>query len=323
MNRKTPKVLLSAVVLLAAWSTSADIAAANTRLVRQGTPHDILYGIAAGNSGLLAVGTAGLLLRSTDGESWEYDQLPTDGRSLFSVATAGALSVAVGQEGIILVNTDPAGMPGSWETVPSPTTERLFSVAVDNSGNAAAVGSFGTVLVSTSSGRHWRALAIDWEKLIDQPYEPHIYKVAFDQQGRLLISGEFGMIARSEDLGESWTLLRKGDASVFDLTLSGASTIYAVGQDGEVLHSADAGRNWRRIETTTNGVLLDAVLQEGNRLTVFGLRENLKHKKESTEILESAQPDSELGNGWYTDSAVFRNAHYIVGQQGRIVRIDD
>lgn len=321
MIRKAPSVVLFAAALIIAWSAPVYSSDAKTRLLRQGAPHDILYGIAAGDGGLLAVGTAGLLLRSTDGESWEFDQLPTEGRALFAVASAGKTSVAVGQEGLILVNTGNAGRAEDWERVQSPTAERLFSVAVDKSGNAAAVGSFGAVIVSTTQGREWRALTIDWEALIDQPYEPHIYKTVFDGQGRLLISGEFGMIARSDDLGESWTLLRKGDASLFDLTLSGATTIYAVGQDGEVLHSADAGQNWRRIKTTTNSVLLDAIIREGNRLTVFGLRENLEHKSQSADILESADRDAELGSGWYTDSTVFRSAHYIVGQQGRIVRI--
>lgn len=316
------------VALLIAWLAPADMAQADSpdakpRLVRQGAPHDILYGIASGDSGLLAVGTAGVLLRSTDGESWEFDQLPTEGRALFSVATAGTTSVAVGQEGVILVKTGNSGKAEDWERVESPTTERLFSVAVDSSGNAAAVGSFGTAIVSTTHGREWRALTIDWKELIDQPYEPHIYKTVFDDRGRLLMSGEFGLIARSDDLGESWTLLRKGDASVFDLTLSGTSTIYAIGQDGEVLHSADAGQNWRRIETATNSVLLDAIIRDGNRLTVFGLRENLEYKTEFSETLESAESDAELGNGWYTDSVVFRSSHYIVGQQGRIVRIDN
>lgn len=303
------------------WNLQATPVNGEFELVHQGAPHDIVYGIAAKPAELVAVGTAGILLRSRDGGTWTLERLATGGKALFAVATGEAFSVAVGQEGLAMVNDSGKSDAKYWTAVDTPTSQRLFSVAIDSKGNAAAVGGFGTILVSDSQGKNWQARSVDWEKLINQPYEPHIYKVAFDSSDRLLMTGEFGMIARSEDLGQSWTLLRKGDASIFDLAQSGKNTLYAVGQNGEVLHSKDAGETWVRLNTNTNGVLLNALVASEAELIVFGLRENLGRNKLSKKDLQIIPAVSALGNAWYTDSVFYGDAHYAVGQFGRIVKI--
>lgn len=295
---------------------------ANSELVHQGTPHDIVYGIAARPTELMAVGTGGIFLRSRDGGSWELERLATGGRALFAVATSADVSLTVGQQGLIMRNSHASSDAKHWQPVESHTEQRLFSVAMDIAGNAAAVGGFGTLLVSQDSGNSWKSQPVDWEALVAQPYEPHIYKVVFDSQGRLLMSGEFGMIARSSDLGKNWVLLRKGDASVFDLALRGSHEILAVGQNGEVTHSVDAGANWTQLSTDTNGVLLDAlVTDDDSDLIVFGLRENLFRKHNAKTDLAILGTENALGSAWYTDSVSYQDAHYVVGQFGRIVKI--
>lgn len=293
--------------------------AGTAELVHQGTAHDIVYGISAGPKELIAVGTAGTLLRSGDGGSWKAERLETNGRALLSVASGKDYAVTVGQEGLIM-RSDSAS---KWVPVSTPTDQRLFSVAVDGQGNCAAVGGFGTIIVSRDKGVNWKSRAVDWQSLIDQPYEPHIYKVIFDDKGRLLMVGEFGMIARSDDLGESWHLLRKGDASIFDITLTNDGTLYAVGQNGEVVRSTDDGSNWVKLATTTNGVLLNALVSNKTELIVFGLRENLVNTPNTQDQLSILQAHSELGKAWYTDNAAFGDSHYIVGQFGRIVKLSN
>ncbi len=288
-------------------------------LVHEGTAHDIVYGIAARPKELIAVGTAGILLRSSDGGNWKAERLETNGRALFSVASAKDYAVTVGQEGLVM-RSDNASQ---WVAVSAPTDQRLFSVAVGGQKNAAAVGGFGTIIVSSDKGMSWTGRTVDWQSLIDQPYEPHIYKVIFDKEGRLLMVGEFGMIARSDDLGENWQLLRKGDASIFDITLTKDGVLYAVGQNGEVVRSTDDGNSWAQLATTTNGVLLNALVSKKAELIVFGLRENLTNSADAHDQLSILQSQSELGNAWYTDNAVFGDAHYIVGQFGRIVKLSN
>lgn len=323
VNAMLPLKHAALACFCALLSLSGPVSATNftgtAELVHQGTAHDIVYGISAGPRELIAVGTAGTLLRSSDGGSWKAERLETNGRALFSVASGEGYAVTVGQEGLIMRSDNTL----EWEPVSAPTDQRLFSVAVDGQGNCAAVGGFGTIIVSRDKGVNWTSRAVDWQSLIDQPYEPHIYKVIFDEKGRLLMVGEFGMIARSDDLGESWELLRKGDASIFDITQTEDGTIYAVGQNGEVVRSTDDGSNWVQLATTTNGVLLNALVSQKSELIVFGLRENLVNTSNTQDQLSILQAHSELGNAWYTDNTAFGDSHYIVGQFGRIVKLSN
>lgn len=323
MAQRRGATCLGLLLLGVIWNLQATPVKSEFELVHQGAPHDIVYGIAARPSELVAVGTGGILLRSRDGGTWALERLDTGGKALFAVATSDAFSVAVGQEGLAMVNDSASLDAKQWAAVETPTTQRLFSVAIDSKGNAAAVGGFGTILVSDNQGKSWQARSVDWEKLINQPYEPHIYKVVFDSSDRLLMTGEFGMIARSDDMGQSWTLLRKGDASIFDLELSGKNSLYAVGQNGEVVHSKDAGESWVRFNSHTNGVLLNAMVASDAKLIVFGLRENLARNKSSKKDLQLIPAVSALGNAWYTDSVFYGDSHYAVGQFGRIVKIQN
>jgi hypothetical protein len=148
------------VVLFFAVSAAASAQAGRWN-VRSQRPGGFLWSIASdGNSRLVAVGTEGRILTSTDGIVWNARASGvTDW--LVGVAYGYPQFIAVGDHGRIL--TSPDGE--TWKIVPNvPTTARLNNVFYGyvgagniGQGRWVAVGENGTALVSNDRGLTWQA----------------------------------------------------------------------------------------------------------------------------------------------------------------------
>lgn len=110
-----------------------------------------LWSIASSGSMLVAVGTEGTILTSTDGRDWTR-RASTTSDWLVGVTYGAGRFVAVGDRGTILLSNDGA----SWmRATRSGTTQRLNGVTYGD-GRFAAVGEAGTVVTSTD-GDVWMA----------------------------------------------------------------------------------------------------------------------------------------------------------------------
>jgi photosystem II stability/assembly factor-like uncharacterized protein len=298
-----------------AGALSVGMALADVQPVYSGKPHDVLFAVQTTDEGLVAVGGSGQYSRSRDGKTWEHQQIADDALSLLSVSEVKGNALAVGQGGAILRR----GKDG-WKAVTTPTKERLLSVAQGEDGVAMAVGGFGTVLRSRDGGQSWEALKLDWESLIQQPYQPHVYTTMFDTQGNAFIAGEFGMIARSRDGGDNWELMHSGEESVFGLAMNRSGYGMAVGQSGLVLRTRDFGERWEALDAGTGAILLEVAVREDGAAVAAGIREAIRFPAESaTPVRLAVAPFLE---SWFTDIAILNGEFYLVGQQAQVVKVD-
>jgi len=110
-----------------------------------------LWGIAAGPSGLVAVGTGGTILSSTDGSTWTQRNSGTT-NWLTAVTYGGGQYIAVGDNGCVLLSSDSVVW---FSAAQSATTARLNNV-IFAAGKYVAVGESGTIITSPD-GRTWAA----------------------------------------------------------------------------------------------------------------------------------------------------------------------
>lgn len=307
---KAVRALLALSLFVAAGQGIAD----DDGLIYQGTAHDAFFGIEVTEQGLVAVGAGGLYSTSSNGKDWQHSAIASPDVSLLSVSEKHGSALAVGQGGVVMRRGE-----DSWGAVSTPTKERLLAVAQGKGGLALAVGGFGTVLRSLDGGDNWEKLTIDWESLINQPYEPHVYNCLVDANGDIFIVGEFGMIARSQDRGATWQALNTGEESLFGIAINDAGVGVAVGQSGLVLRSDDNGESWKSLESQTGAILLDVAVRDDGAAVVSGIREALAVSASGRTVKRLTRP--EFLEDWFVDVTVFQNNFYLVGQQAQVVKV--
>lgn len=303
-----------AVLSLSLSLATGQLVAEDQGRIYQGTAHDAFFGVNVTDSGLVAVGAGGLYSTSSDGRSWQHNAIAPPDVALLSVSQQGDTALAVGQSGLVMRSSD-----GNWAEVETPTKERLLSVALGTGGRAVAVGGFGTVLMSSDSGSSWQKLTIDWQALINQPYEPHVYNCLVDANGDIFIVGEFGMIARSSDGGESWQALHSGEESLFGIAMNASGVAIAVGQSGIVLRSSDGGSNWQTLDSGAEEILLDVAVRDDGAAVISGIRKALVISPDGGRINALQHP--EFLEDWFVDVAVYQRDFYLVGQQAQVVKV--
>ena len=243
-------------------------------LVRSGLPHDALYDLTFRDAVGMAVGHHGLLLLSEDGgDAWQT-LTPVSDVALLAVDANQGRVLVVGQQGRIFSGPDAHALTAA----DSPTTERLLSVALHESGLAVAVGGFGTVVVSEDGGATWEARHLDWAELQPDGLEAHLYDVSIGDGGEILICGEFAMILASDDRGETWQLRHRGDASLFAMHIDVQGLGFAVGQEGTVLRTRDAGATWQPVTSGSRANLLDVWHSKEGEVVAIGIRALLRSR---------------------------------------------
>jgi photosystem II stability/assembly factor-like uncharacterized protein len=314
MTRLRPLVIAA----LLAGSLPAGVGAAPTAfdVVHQGTAHEAFFSIGGEGDALIAVGAPNLLYASRDGgRTWAPDPTLTAGAALLDCTWKYGTGLVVGQNGAIYRKDGAA-----WSPVPSGTQARLFAVDVNADGLAAAVGAFGTILISADAGHSWRTVDYDWSSTNGEGFQPHVYGVSVSADGVITVAGEFELILRSADHGQSWNLVHLGTASLFDVGVDADGIGYAVGQQGRVLRSRDSGATWAPVETHVAGNLLGVSRTVGGAVLVTGMRTMLIGGDEAADFT-SIQP-GDVATGWYQGVVGRGRGGWIVGgQAGRLVHI--
>lgn len=317
-RNRTWALAIAAAGLVVTASVPVIAAAPAAAVVRQGTAHDALFGVAFDGDRGVAVGAMGELLESPDaGRSWQDVQPAPTPLALLGVSVRGTHRIAVGQQGLILRKDGDS----AWAKVDSGSEQRLLSVAINASGFAVVVGAFGTILVSDDAGANWRRVQIDWSGYVEDAVEPHLLDVIVDDDGVITVAGEYGLILRSPDHGAQWTAVHRGDAALSSIELRSDGIGYAVGQKGTVLTTTDGGNVWTPLATGSEAVLLNVWSAPDGRVVVAGMREML----ESRDGGRSFRPrrDGDFATSWYGGLAAPASGGLIlVGQSGRILRLD-
>jgi photosystem II stability/assembly factor-like uncharacterized protein len=303
-------------------ATPAYAAQAAVATVVAGTAHQALFAVAfAGDRGT-AVGAAGQILLTEDGgKHWRPStQSGVTSLSLLGVDVESAGQIAVGQAGTIYVN-DTAD---HWTQVEAPTKERLFAVNMNAHGTAAAVGAFGTIILSDDRGHTWRSIApADIAQYSGEGADPHLYAVALDDRGMLTVAGEFGLILRSSDEGKHWTVAHKGDASLFALDLHAGRPGFAVGQSGTILRTTDDGATWSELESHSTANLLGVSADPNGQVIVTAMDTVLRSGDGGSTWNPADWGD--FGSAWYAGVQFLGSqpaTAILVGHAGRILRMN-
>ena len=207
--------------------------------------------IASDGSQWVAVGFAGRLNTSPDGETWTARSSITT-NSLQGVASDGSQWVAVGSSGTIL--SSPDGV--AWTSQTSGTSQSLRGVASDGS-QWVAVGSSGTIL-SSPDGVAWTSQTSGTSQ--------SLRGVASDGSQWVAV-GNSGTILTSPD-GVAWTSQTSGTSQTLFGVASDGSQWVAVGSGGTILTSPD-GVAWT---SQTSGLSFNilGVASDGSQFVAAG-----------------------------------------------------
>ena len=266
------RLLKTAVALTFLGVVGSAFAADNFQSVRSGLPHDAIYSIDRSGNALWAIGGHGLVLRSNDdGGEWEKIARPGDFAAL-GMDTLDGRPVLVGQAGKAFQLSDSGE---NWEPLDTGTEERLLDVATLSDGSQIAVGAFGTIVKRSAGSKGFERVAVDWDAIVEDGFEPHLYDVMQTNAGSLLIAAEFGMILRSRNGGKTWSVQNTNDSSVFALHQGANGRLVGAGQAGYIISSNDDGVSWQVAKSGTKANLL-GVSSSGKTFAVVGVRAVLK-----------------------------------------------
>ncbi|WP_273455310.1 WD40/YVTN/BNR-like repeat-containing protein [Nevskia ramosa] len=333
--RPLSAIFLVLMAVAGSFAVAAD--GRGSRALNQLTPHDRLYSVAFSGDFGEAVGDGGLVLETTDGgKTWARDKNPPTNLSLLSVAIAGSRSIAVGQQGLILVRDQ--GKP--WRKIEPVTDRRLLRVSLNRNGLAVATGAFGTLLKSTDGGETWADLKPDWAALYQTGVtgafeairdEPTIYVANVFDDGAIVIGGEFGQLNRSTDGGTTWAPVFQVPAAVqgsipptiFGMHFRDDGVGYAAGQTGLIVTSSDSGKTWTQLDANSEASLFAIETTQDGHVVAIGMRSGLV----SADAGKTWQPLKALdvSLNWYCGLA--RGAStpggsvIAVGHSGRVIEL--
>ncbi|NMF90834.1 WD40/YVTN/BNR-like repeat-containing protein [Aromatoleum petrolei] len=215
-----------------------------------------------------AVGHWGAILNTVDGgETWTSQRLDTsEDRPLFSVRFTDAQhGIAVGLWSLMLRTADGGR---TWDTVklaPPPNDSRadrnLMHVFADRNAALFVVGERGTVLRSLDHGQTWTYLP--------SGYRGSFWSGTALADGTLLAAGLRGSLYRSGNGGESWQKVETGTQSSITSLVPLADRVLAVGLDGLMLESRDAGRSFAASQRPDRLSLTTAVGTDLSQLVLF------------------------------------------------------
>jgi photosystem II stability/assembly factor-like uncharacterized protein len=196
------------------------------------------------------VGDLGIVLHTRDGELWEPVAIPEEvfadaevtDRILNAVDfTDPQHGWIAGEFGTVLRTRDGGETwVGERSFQGASDDAYLFDVSAVSADEAAVSGLAGTVLVTSDGGYTWEARRIATASAV--------YAVSWDLPGGAAVANR-GEIFATEDRGRSWS---EPSRPAFFNWLAGIATagngrLFAVGEQGLILRSDDAGASWRQL----------------------------------------------------------------------------
>lgn len=194
---------------------------------------------------------------------------------MLGITQAGSRLVAVGVHGVILLSDDGGRQWRQAAAVPVDCTLTAVSFADDRHGWAA--GHCGVILATGDGGETWTV-----QRSAVQEDRPLFALHMFDAQHGVAV-GLWSLILRTDNGGANWQPVAapkpegaaKGDLNLLGLFAGWAGEVYAPGERGMLLHSADQGRSWSYLATGYKGSLWTGTVLRSGVLLAAGLRGSL------------------------------------------------
>lgn len=212
---------------------------------------------------------------------------------LLAVAPCGADGlVAVGAHGVVLRSADGGQR---WQQSPVPTSQTLTALSCTAAGRGWAVGHGGIVLVTGDGGRSWTrqldglqaaqrvreaasgpAAQAEAERGLAEGADKPLLDVLAASAQEVIAVGAYNLALRSSDGGASWQAFGERLPNPKRLHLHALAQVEGelliAGEQGLLLHSDDAGRNFNRVPLPYAGSLFTVQLLDARTWLVAGLR---------------------------------------------------
>lgn len=229
-------------------------------------PMPRLRALKAYKGGVLIVGDQGHLYYL---DNWRIDKLESNVRhDLMDIVTLPTgEAIVVGDFGTIMTAADdftkalapPAQVAeqSQWESMLSPSKKQLWNICQAVGGGCYACGEAGTVLYLEKDS--WRQLPA--------PTELNLHCV-WDSGSGVFAAGQLGRIYRYD--GQQWSLHYDLhlDLTILGIWGSGPNSIYAVGDEGLILHFN--GLSWQRMPSGTKSALYGLWAWDDQRMLAPG-----------------------------------------------------
>lgn len=221
--------------------------------------------VALAGERLVAVGDKGIVVLSTDAETWTQAPTPVDvllNAVFFANEREGW---AVGHDATVIHTAD-GGQTWTLQNW-APTDNRPFmDVFFWDEQRGLAVGAYGLFKVTDDGGKTWTDHS-------DPAFEegPHLNSLTRTADGSLLLVGEKGLTATSAD-GTAWVVHPTGyEGSLFAAIPRGEKGALVIGMRGTVLEAADMScPAWRKVETGTEKSLFGLTDLGNGKVAVAG-----------------------------------------------------
>ncbi|WP_166252282.1 WD40/YVTN/BNR-like repeat-containing protein [Marinobacter salicampi] len=145
----------------------------------------------------------------------------------------------------------------------------FLGVWFEDENHGFVIGAYGMTFRTTDGGETWQ----DWTGRLANPSGYHLNAITELTGGALVIVGEAGLVLVSADNGETWDARETPyTGSFFGVIGTGkVNEMLAFGLRGNILFSADLGKNWKTVpggESTST--LNDGAVTDGGRIILVG-----------------------------------------------------
>lgn len=214
---------------------------------------------------------------------------------------------AVGDDGVILHFTQ---AQGDWQSVPSPSRQKLMGVAMLNSAEGWAVGVEGTVL--HYQAQEWQSISIT-----DTQFYRYLSDIEIINPDEIWIVGDTILHYQAGSWQEVVSSRLKNWLS--DVTFVNSDEAWAVGEKGIIYHYYEG--QWQEIDGPTDKSLLSVNMVNANEGWAVGVESTILHYTNGTWQLEdTATPLPQI----LMDIAWLENdTGWAVGAKGLIVYYQD
>ena len=227
-------------------------------------PHKTPWGLAAWLPALILC-----LSAQAFGDAKPAVQAPLAARSLLADAdAAGPRVVAVGQRGHILVSDDGGA---SWKQARVPVRALLTAVHMHDRKTGWAVGHDAVILRTDDGGDNWRLLHRAPEE------ERPLLDVWFRDEDTGFAVGAYGYFLATGDGGRTWKprAVSADDFHLNEIVPAGERRLFMAAEAGVAYRSDDGGETWRELPSPYTGSWYGALVLDGGRLLLHGLRGHL------------------------------------------------
>lgn len=211
---------------------------------------------------------------------------------ILGAAWAGGRTVAVGDQGIVLLSDDQGKTVRQARSVPVSST--LTGVSFTDARHGWAVGHWGVILSTVDGGETWQLQRLSATE--DRP----LFAVHFFDASNGVAAGLWSLILTTDDGGKTWVERKlsapagasKADANLLALFTDSKGRVYAAAERGLVLRSEDRGQSWQYLPTGYKGSFWSGTALADGTLVVGGQRGTVYRSADDGRTWEKVELDS-------------------------------